>query len=413
MIKRLIGLSLLVLILLLSVSVKSQIQKLYLNPSAVGNEKQTNVIDSVRFFPLAPHADVEMKNYLNVQVTEKHFLLFSYAKKMIFFYSKEGEFQKSISFKHLGENFFPEYMEETNQLVLFGSNKHYSLTPKDRIRIEMNWSNPRNRKYYRKYVIDLSDTNYAIKKAVPGQYDVAMARHLYDDRYLQGRIMTSNLFKDSLGYELKILSNNNTLQSFFPYNRIHDPMFDYTEEMVLFSKTDTPGICYITRPYCDTIYKLARDSLFPAYQLVLPLENTLPAAFRSRSFKNKSDRTNFERNNAWKLHQVYMFFETPRLIFISISFLSNGGSFIYNKNTKTTYKGANVKGDSTHYNLDLLSSFALQMTDGRFYKLIKAGDLLSFFEKNKATAPPPGLKDFVNSHPSPETPVVVSFKLKS
>ena len=43
----------------------------------------------------------------------------------------------------------------------------------------------------------------------------------------------------------------------------------------------------------------------------------------------------------------------------------------------------------------------------------KAGDLLSFFEKNKNTPVPPELDDFLKSHPPATAPVIIEFKLKN
>ena len=48
---------------------------------------------------------------------------------------------------------YPRYDKKTEELSFYGANKNYSLTPKDRIKIELNFSNRRNRKYYKKYMV--------------------------------------------------------------------------------------------------------------------------------------------------------------------------------------------------------------------------------------------------------------------
>lgn len=411
--KNLLNLSLLACLLLLSSTVWPQLQKLYINPKAVGNEKQSNFIDSVKFVPLEPLSKVAMGSNMNIQVTPDYFLLTDYPKKNIFVYNKQGKLVSTIQFKRLGNNFYPQYREETNQVVFFGGNKNFNLTPKDAISIEINWNNPRNRKYYIKYVIDLNDTTFTMKKMLPELHEVARTVHFYDDHFLKGKITTSNLYKDSLSYEVQLIRHDKVMKSFFPYNHINEPRFSFTEESAYFSETDTPYVRYVTRPFCDTIYKLVRDSLAPVYQLVLPLENKLPPDFYSRTFKNNSERTNFNRNNAMLLHQPFSFYETPRLILLGIRYLSNFGIYIYNKANNTTYKTANIKGDSTHYNLNLIGGYGSVLRDGAFFNLIKAGDLQAFFEKHKEAVPPTELKAYLQSNPSPESPVVVSFKLKS
>lgn len=411
--KNLLNLSLSACLLFLCVTAQSQLRKLYLNPKAVGNGKQADFVDSIRFFPLEQPHNVSAGANMGIEVTQDYFMLTDFPKKSLFLYNKAGRLVKVISFKQLGDEFYPGYVAETNQIVFLGPNKNFSLTPKDAISIEINWNNPKNRKYYRKYIIDLGDTTFAMKKMLPEQHEIARAVHYYDDRFLNGKITTSNLYKDSLDYEVKVIHNNNIIKGYFPYNRIKEPRFSFTEESAYFSKTDTPYIRYVSRPFCDTIYKLVKDSLYPSCQLVLPMENKLPANFHGRSFKSSSDRTNFERSNAMLLHQAVSFFETPKFVYINIRYLSNYGSYIYNKETNTTYKAANIKADTTQFNLQLITEYGNQRSNGRFFKLIRAKDLQTFFQKHKDAVQPPELKAYLQGNPSPESPVIVSFKLKN
>jgi hypothetical protein len=297
--------------------------------------------------------------------------------------------------------------------VFFGTNKNYALTSKDHIKISLDWNNPRNKKYFKKYAIDLFDTSFSIKPAVPEENDIISAIYYENDYYWRGKITTSPLFKDSLDYELKIYRNNQLVKGFFPYNRINEARFLYSEENTILSQLDTTGIYVLTRPYCDTIYKMISDSLFPAYHLVLPLENSLPKSFFYQPFKNKTEGENFKRNNAWMLHQVYNFYETPRFVFFSIKYLSNYESYIYRKQDNTTFKSKNIKPDSSQYNLQLLADLGVVREGHKFYKTIEAGDLQLFFEQYKNVPVPREMELFLKSKPSNSTPVIVEFKLKT
>ena len=398
--------------LFISTTAKSQLQKIYLHPKAPGSAKQSQFVDSVRFIPLEVKEDTHLGAYYNVQAYKKYFLLVDYLNKRFFLYSKDGKFIKKISYKKLG-NFYPSYSERSNQIVFFGGNKNYALTPKDQIKITLDWTNPRNKKYFKKYVIDLNDPSFAIKKATPDQNDILHAYPFYDDYYWRSEVTTSPLYKDSIDYEFKIYKNNQFVKGFFPYNRVNEPRFLFTQQSAAPCRTDTPYIHFITRPFCDTVYKMIKDSLFPAYQLVLPLENSLPASFFSTSFKNKTERDNFDRNNGWMLRQVYNFYETPRFIFFLVGYLSNYDFYIYQKQTNTTYKTKNIKPDSSQYNLSLLADFNTFRNGDWFYKPQKAGDLLTFFEQNKNAAVPKELENFLKSKPEATTPVIVEFKFKN
>ena len=279
--------------------------------------------------------------------------------------------------------------------------------------MKLDWNNPRNRKYFRKYAIDLNDSTYTIKRVTPQQNDILHARHFYDDVYGMTEITTSELYKDSLDYELKIYKGNQLVKSFFPYNRINEPKFLYSDENIGWTETDTSYIHFITRPFCDTVYRMVRDSLSPAYQLVLPLENSLPASYFTKPFKNKTERDNYRRNNGWLLHQIYSFYETPRFIYFYVSFFTNYEIYIYQKQSKTTYNLKKIKTDSTQYNLQLLGDYGVSRDHDRFYKTIKAGDLVSFFEKHKDVPVPKELESFIKKNPPATTPVIIEFKLKN
>ncbi|MFL5746332.1 MAG: 6-bladed beta-propeller [Niastella sp.] len=392
---------------------QAQLQKIYLHPKSAGSEKQSKFVDSIRFIPLEANEGIEFTMYNSVEVTNNYFIIKNYIGKSVLLYAKNGRFIKKISYNKLGNGFFPVYDERTNQIVFFGDNKNYTLTPRDRIKIKLDWSSPRNKKYFKKYTIDLNDTSFTIKKDLPLQNDLLHAYNYYDDVYSMGEINTSELYKDSLDYEFKIYKGNQLVKGLFPYNRINETRFLYRDESISINKTDTPYINFISRPYCDTIYKMVKDSVLPVYQIVLPLENSLPASFFTTPFKNKTERENFERNNGWMLHQVYTFYETPRFVYFVIGYLNNFESYIYQKQTNTTFKAKNIKPDSSQYNLPLLEDFRVSRKMDKFYKTQKAGDLVTFFEKNKNVPVPKELDNFIKSHPPATTPVIIEFKLKN
>ncbi len=394
-------------------SVNSQLQKIYLNPQSNSNGKQSSFVDSIRFIPLETERKVILPEYFELEVTPQLFLVKDYTNGKLLIYSRQGSFLKEIDYKKKAENFYPVYQQQKNQVVFFGNNKNFLLNKRDNLVIRLNWKNPRNRKYFRKYIIDLSDTSFTVKKVAPGESDIMNAFSFYGDFYWQGQIETSSLYKDSLGYEIRIYKNSEPVKAFFPYNRINEPRFLYTQESSFYSKTDTSYIHTITRPFCDTIYKLVNDSLFPAYQLVLPLENSLPPTFFTKPFKNKTERENFNQNNGWLLHQVYNFYETTSSILLLVQYLNNLEFYIYQKNTNTTFKTKNIRPDSSQYNLQLLTDFNLIKSGNRFYKAFTVGRLVTYFDQNKGILPPKELEDFLKRKPDNATPVVVEFKLKN
>jgi hypothetical protein len=399
--------------LLLSITVQSQVQNLYLDPKTVAREKQTKFVDSIRFIPLEVKEGIEVGAYYNVNLTDKYILLNDYRNKRVLVYANDGKFVKNIDYKKLGEGFYPSFEALTNQVTLFGNNKNYSLTARDQVMIKLDWNNPRNRKYFRKYTIDLNDTSLALKKDIPNEKDIIKVFHLYDDYYMQGQITVSPLYKDSVDHELKLYKGKQLVKTFFPYNRTNEPRFLFNPENVGSDKTDSPKTYIITRPFCDTIYKLIEDSLFAAYRLVLPLENSLPASFFTRRFKNKTEYENFHQNNGWMFRQLYGFYETPRFIFMMVRYFRNAESYIFEKQTAVTYKTKNIRSDSSHFNLQLLADFGSLRKGDKWYKPQRAADILTFFEQHKDIAVPKELESFLNSKPPAASPVIVEFKFKN
>lgn len=398
--------------LLLSASLPAQLQKIYVHPKAAGTEKQSRFIDSIRLIPLEVKEDIGVKNTNSVLVTRDYFLLTDYALKSVIFYNRDGNFIKKISYRKYGDGFYPAYNEQKNQLVFFGNNKKYTLTPRDRIRIRLNPNSPHNKKYFRKYIIDLNDTSLQLHKAIPEEQDILRSNLLYDDLYWQGQINTSELYKDSLAYEFKLIKNNQVIKEFFPYDPVNEPRFLYAEESVSVIPTENPAVQFITRPFCDTVYKMTSDSLFPVSQLVLPLENSLPPSFFTKAFKNKTERDNFNRNNSMMLHQVFNYYETAQFIFFSIGYLYNYENYIFQKQNNITYRVKNIRSDISQYNLSLLSGLGITRKGNRFYKAQKAGDLQSFFEQHKEIPVPAELENYLKQNPPASAPVIVEFRIK-
>lgn len=366
-------------------------------------------IDSIRFIPFESVEGVNVEN-ASVRPTEKYYLVTNYSTRILYIYSKSGAFIKQLNFKSL-DDLYPKYNAKTNQLIFFGDNRNYTLTSKDRIKISLDWSNTRNLKYFKKYVVDLNDTSFTVRKSKPDKYDLTGADPFLEGRYIQTKIATSKLYPDSLGHEVNIYANGQLLKSYFPYNRITEPRFLFTEEEVSVSSSDTPYISYLTRPYCDTIYKLVNDSLYAACQLVMPLENSLPPSFFTVPFNSKNEKENFKRNNGWVFHQAYGFYETPRFIYLSIGFFTRFETFVYDKQTNTAYNASKIKADAKQYNLSLLSQ-NIQRVGNKIYKLLKADNLISFFKQNPGIEIPRELAVFLQNNPDKNTPVVVECKLK-
>lgn len=388
------------------------IEKIYLNPKNPTIQKQSSYIDSIQFLSLASVEGIVFNEYANVRLTEKYFLITDNAAGYLYIYTKTGVFLKQINYKSEVKNLYPSYNSKTNEIVFFGNNSNYTLTSKDRVKIQLDWSNEHNLKYFKKYVISLRDTSFAIKKAKPTKYDLIGAYPFYADKYVQTKINTSPLYKDSIGYELSVYDKEQLVKNYFPYNRVYEPKFLFSEESIGIAPTENPDLSYLLRPYCDTIYQSVKGVITPVYQLVMPLENSLSPNFFIERPESKADRENFKRNNGWLFHQIRDFYETPKLIYLTISFFSHYEVFVYDKQTHTAYNANKIKGDAKQYNLSLLTPYNMVRSGQRFYKLLKADMIGTFLKQHPEVEVPKELAADANKLSDKNGLLVVAFKLK-
>lgn len=388
------------------------IEKIYLNPKNPTVQKQSSYIDSLVFLSMETKEGINFNEFANVRLTNDYFLVTDNAAGYLYLYSKTGAFVKQINYKSVISNIPPSYHAKSNEIVFFGNNSNYTLTSKDKVKIQLDWSNPRNLKYFKKYVINLSDTAFVIKEAKPTNYDLIGAYSFYANQYIQPKINTSPLYKDSIGYELSVYEHEKLIRQYFPYNRVNEPKFLFSDESLSVVGSDKPNIYYLMRPYSDTIYQSVNGGITPVYQLVMPLENSLPANFFTEKAPSKAVKENFKRNNGWLFHQVVDFYETAKLIYITIRFFSHYEVMVYDKQTRTAYNATKIKADPSQYNLTLLSQYNMVRSGQRFYKLIKVDLIASFLKLHPEISIPEALAATLQGNTDKNKLLIVSFKLK-
>ncbi len=388
--------------------------KIYLSPKAAGSANQSMFIDSVRFYPLEKSNGADISRYSGLYITDQYFIVVNYQDGNLIVYDRNGRLVKQVAYKKKGADSYPRYDKAKQQLNFIFTNKLYSLTEKDRIEIQTDFANKKNKKYYKKYIIDLNDSTFTMKKATVTAFDILDAYNLKDDLYCTYRVHVSDRYKDTTDYEVKIYKNDQFVKGYFPYNKNHESKYLYAPYIGAHTQeSGKPDTFYITRPYLDTIYSLSNDIITPAYQIVLPMENSLPKSFFETPFKNKTERENFERNNGWMLRQIYTVFESGRYMFITIGFLSNYGQYIYDKKTTSSYNLSKTKADSITYNLPIISDDPGNRFNNKYYRVINAETLKKAYElKDKSIPFPKELEACFKDSKNP-TPVIVEYTIKT
>ncbi len=370
----------------------AQVKKIYLSPKAAKGGKQSLFIDSIRIIPLEKKAGISIDGeYAYPIITDQYFIIKTYSSSKIYFFDRTGKFVREIADKNF-KNQSAGFDRLTNKLIVQSHNKNYSLTERDWLKVSIDYANPRNKKYFRKYEIDLNDSEFKITRSDVNPYEVLNAYPFYKDYFYNANIITSDLFKDTLDYELKIYNNKQPIKLYFPYHKQNEPRHLYSHTSVSITGTGIDSIKWVTRPYYDTIFKLQGDSIFPVAKVVLPQENSIPASFFSDPFKNKTARENFDANNGWMMRQIQGFWENDRFINLSISYFRNYGRYLYDKRTQTVYDYKKVKADSTQYNLPILQSSAAQKDKEKYYAYISLDEMKAAYNKDKNMPWPDAIK---------------------
>ncbi len=362
----------------------AQPAKIYLSPKAAGGARQSIFIDSLKLYPLEDYSGISPGQYNSLIISAKYFIVESYLDKELSIYSKDGKYIKKVSYKKLGREANPEYDRAKEQLIFFHTNKNYTLNEKDIIQIRANFAAEKNKKYYKKYIIDLKDSSFTIQKSTPAAFDILNAYNLKDDYYCTHEISVNKNYKDTIDYEVKIYKDTKFVNGYFPYHKQNEIRYMFGQNIDTYTQgTNVPDVYYITRPYVDTIYSLSNGIITPVYKLVLPMENSLPKSFFETPFKNKTERENFQRNNGRLLRQIYTVFESARYAFFSIGFFNNYGQYMYDKKTNGSYNLSKVKPDSVNYYLPLLTQNFGNHYGNKFYSLVTPEQLKIVYEQNK------------------------------
>lgn len=392
--------------------VKAQTQRLYLNPATAGAAPQSKFIEITRFIPLdASSEKISASSVL--YITSAYWVVHDYMEKKILFLTKQGEFLKSIDIKKYGDASI-QYDDKKEILKFNIKNKNYTLLNKDLVKIRADYAKKGNQKYFKNYEIDLKDKNLRIKRTATDPYFIINARWFYEDYYYRSDLNIEPHAKDSTGYELQLLQQYQPVQSFFPFDKTGNPVFRYSNSQVNLSDTDTPYIKYASRPFNTTIYRLNKDSMTPVYEIVLPMENAMPARYVSNGFKSKADWDYFMNSNGAVFMSVNAVKEFNKFLFFGIRYMRNYESFLYDKSTAKFYKTKMIKADSSQYNIQLLQNGLGQYYNSYYYAVIPAQGIVDFYTKNKKANIdwPAELETFLKAATKNSNPVIVEYKIK-
>ena len=385
-------------------------EKIYFEPKAASGGKQSDFITYKNIIVFETTPESKFDKYSRIISTKKYLIVCDYSAKKILVFDKSGRFITKLKNKlDLGRL---TYNEEKDRLEVVAQNKTYQLTNKDRSQILEDFNNPKNKKYYRKYFIDFSDTlHLTVHKQKISSVDILNPIPYTNGMHIVNKITVDKNFAKEEDNELKIYQGDSLVKQYFPYKKKNDSRYIYDDATVAITPAVTTDTRWITHPYDYTIYALQKDSLYKVYSFVLPLERAIPNDFFTREFQNKTEKDNYVRQNKKFIKQFYVFNLTNRYLNLTMQGMwYDMQQFIYDTKTKIFYDHEKIVPDSLTFFLPITKN--LSFNDGPLiYSWINAEEVLKVFESHQKDniLYPPLLQAYMNTATADSNPVLINF----
>jgi hypothetical protein len=385
-------------------------EKIYFEPTAAAGGKQSDFITYKDIIVFETTSESKFDKYSRIIPTKKFFVACDYSAKKILVFDKKGRFIKKFSTKlDFGRL---TYNEEKDRLEMVSQNKMYKLTNKDNAQILEDYQNPKNLKYYRKYFIDFTDTiNFPVRKQKIIHSDILNPIPYVNGMHFVNQVTVDNNFEKTEDYELKIYKGDSLVKQYFIYDKKKDSRYIFDKVTVSITAAAKPDERWVTHPYDYTIYSLQKDSLYKAFDFVLPIDRAIPADFFAREFQNKTEKDNYIRQNRKLVKQFYVYNLSARYVNFSMqSMLFDMQQFIYDTKSKTFYSYDKIKPDSLTFYLPVCKNLAF--FDGQqVYAKIYAEDALKNFDEHKKdnVKYPPLLEAYFKTATAASNPILINF----
>lgn len=389
-------------------------EKIYFEPKSASGGKQSDFITCQGIIVFENTTESRFDRYSRIIPTKKFFVVCDYSAKKILVFDKTGRFIKKfgnkLDFGRLS------YNVEKDGLEIVSTNKMYRLTNKDNAQILEDYQNPKNLKYFRKYFIDLTDTlHFAVHKQKVISADILHPLSYIDGMHLVNQVTVDKHFAKNEDYELKLYRNDSLLKQYFVYDKKKDSRYIFENASVSITTSATPDKKWITHPYDYAIYVLQKDSLYKAYDMVLPADRAMPPDFFERTFQNKTEKDNYLRLNRRLVKQFHVYNVSDRYVNFTMQTMQfESQQFLYDTRSKTFYNFDKLTPDSLTYFLPLCKNVAF--TDGldvyaRIYS--SEGQRIADEHSKDTIQYPPLLDAYFKTATENSNPVLIQFKYRN
>lgn len=389
-------------------------QKIFFEPKSAPGGIQSDFAEyrDVIIFENTPTSRFD--DYSQIIPTGNNFVVMDYSNKKILLFGINGKYLKQVKFKErIG---LLQYNKEQNRLEAISQNKMYELSPKDYAQIIEHFDNPKNWKYFRKYYLDLNDTSgFAFHRQQINGLEMMRAEPFVNDFKIISKVTIDKNFEKQEDHELKIFKGDSLVKKYFPFNKRYDSRYIYEDFGINVTTSNQDNHKWISRPYDYTVYQLTPDSLYKVYDFILPLDRTMPFDFYNMEFKDKTEKTNYKRQNKKLISNIIISTISNRYLKLSTRSLGyESKEYLFDTKTNIIYDNEKIKPDSLTFQLPILNSYSYMNNEKHFIRLTAKMALEMIASgKTKDIKYPDKLNEYFKKVDKDTNPVLILFDYKN
>ncbi len=400
---------------LLSISIITDAQeKIFFEPKSAQGGLQSDFIEYNDIVVFETTRESRFDDFCQIIPAGNNYIVMDYSNKKILLFDKKGKYLKQVKFKERIGSL--KYNKEQNRLEAISLNKAYELSQKDYAQIIEHFDNPKNWKYFRKYYLDLNDTSHLVfhRQQING-LEMMQAEPFVNDLKIISKVTIDKNFGSEEDYEVKIFKADTLLKKYFPYNRRNDSRYIFEDFSINISATDRADHKWITRPYDYMVYQLTPDSLYGLYNFILPIDRAMPLDFYTMDFKDKTEKTNYKRQNKKLISHLSVSTISNRYLQLRLQSLGyENKGYLFDTETKVIYDNEKISPDSLTFQLPLLSNWAYSDNKTYFIKLTAKTALEMIASgKTKNITYPDKLEMYLKTADKNTNPVLIYYTYKN
>ena len=326
---------------------------LRIDPHLAQGGKVSDFFSSIEFIPLETTKESMFGEITQLKVVSDHFIIFDFDTKAVLIFKLDGKFVNKIQ---IGKKENPEF-------EIWGF----------KIRTNDNQE-----------VIEISTGKNAMLFDLMGKLikkTTILAKYKYEQHILPDSTVVEINYsphpEDSIFYEVALTKSGVVKEKYFPY-QIDDRKSDVLiRNGFPIYNTDNYEELYLVRYYDYNVYRISKDGLMLAYQIVFPGRNSLPIDFMTNpDFKKSRLR----------------FFESNKDVYYGISNVYRCGSSLFLNVNNRQHSSDSIKELIYNLNNDNMTSVRDLLPDSTSaYLPITDAGLGDEFQKN-------GFKAYVNGY---------------